>query len=314
MGRHRATEETSALSEIGRHRAATPASALPNANPGRRRHADVALHSRRNAWRHSRSRTPQRILAFATLAAIAVAPVLARSSSGLGLHDAVAAEIAAHPSEAADTLEQLSRGDTLTGISTAVSIPMPVTAEPDAGQGTATATPGGTTSPTSRTADDSELPRSSSPAPTDNPTVGVTGAAAATSSAGIAAPGTATPAAVAPPAVSAPGTALPSNGPAAAPSSSSAAPSDPSAGSRPTPTAAAQSAVPTSSLTRPGHGGSRPTTPLPTSEPKRTPVDPPASEAPTKSAAPTTTAPPTAPRTPELPGDLIDSLIGALDS
>jgi hypothetical protein len=84
--------------------------------PVRRRHA--AEDAPRSRPVRTRGRTPQRLLAGTTLLAIAMAPVLARSTSGLGMHDAVAAELAANPGQTEDTLEQLSRGGILAGLST----------------------------------------------------------------------------------------------------------------------------------------------------------------------------------------------------
>jgi hypothetical protein len=86
----------------------------------------------------ARGRTPQRLLAGTTLLAIAMAPVLARSTTGLGMHDAVAAELAANSGQAEDTLEQLSRGGILAGLST----PSPTPGPSASSDSSSTASPG----------------------------------------------------------------------------------------------------------------------------------------------------------------------------
>lgn len=147
-GRHRRVEASAALTETGRHRAVAarpePVAAPAVVEPVRRRHAaDAAPATHPDARVRTRSRTPQRLVAGTALLAIAMAPVLARSSSALGLHDAVAAEVAANPDQAEDTLEALSRGGVL-----AASITPSPTAEPDsvtAGTG-GPSTPSGSTS------------------------------------------------------------------------------------------------------------------------------------------------------------------------
>jgi hypothetical protein len=123
-GRHRRVAAPP-LTDTGRHRAVTipPAPAPTPAEPVRRRHA--MPDSLRSRPLRTRGRTPQRLLAGTTLLAIAMAPVLARSTTGLGMHDAVAAELAANSGQAEDTLEQLSRGGILAGLSTPTPTPGP---------------------------------------------------------------------------------------------------------------------------------------------------------------------------------------------
>jgi hypothetical protein len=125
-GRHRRIETPSVLTETGRHRAIE--SRPEPAEPARRRHAasdEPRAQAPARPQRAGRSRAPQRLLAGTTLLAIALAPVLARSSSGLGLNDAVAAELAAHPDQAEDTLEALGRGGLLAGSITPTPTPTP---------------------------------------------------------------------------------------------------------------------------------------------------------------------------------------------
>src|SRR4051812_23621051 len=84
--------------------------ARPPVGPPRRRPAaDVAPPPPPAARPPVRGRALRRVLAAAALVVIAVAPVLDRSTSALGLHDAVAAELAAHPDQAEDTLDALGR-------------------------------------------------------------------------------------------------------------------------------------------------------------------------------------------------------------
>jgi hypothetical protein len=131
-GRHRRVETPSALTETGRHRA-IETRPEPSA-PARRRHAapdEPRVQATARPQRAGRGRTPQRLLAGTTLVAIALAPVLARSSSGLGLHDAVAAELAANPDQAEDTLEALGRGGLLAGSITPTLAPTPVSVTSD---------------------------------------------------------------------------------------------------------------------------------------------------------------------------------------
>ena len=114
-GHHRRVEARPAVTpgaptDNGRHRAL----AAPNAElarPRRRHAADEAPRHHPDARRSRRA--PQRVAAAAALLAVALAPVLARSSSALGLHDAVAAELAAHPGQADEAREALGRGGQL---------------------------------------------------------------------------------------------------------------------------------------------------------------------------------------------------------
>jgi hypothetical protein len=129
-GRHHRVETPPALTETGRHRLASVRHAPEptSVEPARRRHAaDAAPATHPDARVHRRSRAPRRVLTGAALLAIAVAPVLARSTSGLGMHDAVAAELAAHPDQTDDTLEALRRGGILAGSLTPTSSTASVT-------------------------------------------------------------------------------------------------------------------------------------------------------------------------------------------
>jgi hypothetical protein len=129
MGRHRRVAAPPALTETGRHRAISAAQIAAD-EPARRRHAaDAAPTTHPDAQLRRRSRTPQRLVAGVSLLAIALAPVLARSASGLGLHDAVAAEVAAHPDQAERTLEELSRGGILAGAVTPAPAPTSVSTD-----------------------------------------------------------------------------------------------------------------------------------------------------------------------------------------
>src|SRR3954452_16658612 len=106
-GRHRRAETPPALPETGRHRAiaAAPPHTPGPSEPVRRRHAaDTAPLTHPDARRRTRirSRSLQCGVASAGLLAIAVAPVLARSSHDLGLLDAVAAAFAAQPGNTSD--------------------------------------------------------------------------------------------------------------------------------------------------------------------------------------------------------------------
>jgi hypothetical protein len=173
------------LTDTGRHRAVTN---LPTTvEPVRRRHAaDAVPSSHPDARPRGRSRAPQRILAGTTLVAIALAPVLARSNSGLGLHDAVAAELAAHPGQTEDTLEALSRGGILAGS---------VTPTPAPGSSAASSTSQSTSSPDGsarRGAGSATAPSSSGSTVTDTttPTNGSTGTPLSTAVTGGSAPGT----------------------------------------------------------------------------------------------------------------------------
>lgn len=140
-GRHRRVEvpvqAAPALTDTGRHRAVTVPPASAGSEPVRRRHAaDAAPATHPDARVPSRSRAPRRILAGTALVAVALAPVLARSTSALGMHDAVAADVAAHPDQAEETLEQLNRGGVLAGAVTPSPAPAGTTAttEPGAGE------------------------------------------------------------------------------------------------------------------------------------------------------------------------------------
>src|SRR4051794_8785294 len=119
-GRHRRVETPPALAETGRHRAiAAPPPPTPGSSePVRRRHAaDTAPLTHPDARRRTRigSRALQCGLASAGLLAVAVAPVLARSSHDLGLRDAVAAAFAAQPD---NTSDEENRGSVLAGSGT----------------------------------------------------------------------------------------------------------------------------------------------------------------------------------------------------
>ncbi len=153
-GRHRRVE-AAALTDTGRHRAvALPAPpAAPAPAPARRRHAaDAAPATHPDARVQPRGRRSRRLVAGTVLVTIAFAPVLARSSSALGMHDAVAAEVAANPDRADDTLEALSRGGALVGLATPTPAAGPATAGPEEPAGTPSGRAGGTaTGSTTRT-------------------------------------------------------------------------------------------------------------------------------------------------------------------
>ncbi|MGY5882415.1 hypothetical protein [Modestobacter lacusdianchii] len=146
-GRHRRGETTPPLTDTGRHRAVI-AELDPTPEPARRRHAaDVAPKAHPDAVRRRRSRAPQRILAGTALLAVALAPVLARSNSALGLHDALAAEVAAHPDRATDTLEAISRGGLIGTATSAPARDQTTTTDSPSGGGASTAgTPSGRSS------------------------------------------------------------------------------------------------------------------------------------------------------------------------
>jgi hypothetical protein len=102
---------TPAAAEPARRRhAALP---LTAETPGRRRHGapEQPAHSRRAR------RMPRRLLVALTLAAVAAAPVLARSTSSLGLPDVLAAQVAANPERAEETIAAVRDGNALAGAS-----------------------------------------------------------------------------------------------------------------------------------------------------------------------------------------------------
>lgn len=174
-GRHRRVQQPPAPTDTGRHRvvAASPVQpALPDPEaPVRRRHAaDEAPSSHPDARRPS-SRTPQRILAAAVLLLITATPVLARSTSALGLNDAVAAEIAAHPDQAGDTLTELHRGGVLAGA--ASPSPVPASAAPSSSPVDAVATESaGPAAPGTATPQDDRPAAGSDSAPVAGPLPG----------------------------------------------------------------------------------------------------------------------------------------------
>ncbi|WP_369131415.1 hypothetical protein [Modestobacter roseus] len=98
---------------------------------GQRRRPEAASTPRQRTG----SRLTTQIVACSALVVMALAPVLARSGTGLGLHDAVAAEVAAVPDRADDTLAELERGSELSGstagIGDAYSRPSTPGATPD---------------------------------------------------------------------------------------------------------------------------------------------------------------------------------------
>jgi hypothetical protein len=124
-----------------RRRSTVSAHALPAASAGRLRAAGTsvrapsatttafALTPRRvrtplvPSAAERRGRIPQRLLALTALSAIALTPVLARSNSALGLHHAIAAELAANPSRMQATLDDLTRGAELAGRTTPILDP-----------------------------------------------------------------------------------------------------------------------------------------------------------------------------------------------
>src|SRR4051812_12516820 len=89
-GRHRRVEATpEPLTRTARHRAVTN-QAVSAVAPRRRHAADAAPPTHPDARPRPRGRAPQRLLAGTALLAIALAPVLERSASALGEHDAIA--------------------------------------------------------------------------------------------------------------------------------------------------------------------------------------------------------------------------------
>ena len=182
-GRHRRAE--SPLADTGQHRPVSSRSAPEVQTAPRRRHAaDVAPKAHPDAVRRARGRTPQRILAGAALVAVALAPVLARSTSALGLHDALAAEVAAHPDHAGDTLEAISRAG-LIGTATSAPARGQISAS-TAPSGGGTPTAGHSTAATSAASSADPAPSNSVEGPaTTEATPDVTGTGSAPASDGI---------------------------------------------------------------------------------------------------------------------------------
>ncbi|MCZ2817321.1 hypothetical protein [Modestobacter sp. VKM Ac-2984] len=80
--------------------------------------------TRRGAHRPGpHSRVPQRLVALTALSAIALAPVLARSSSSLGFSDPLSAQLAANPDQVPATWDALNQGAAISGLTTPVTIP-----------------------------------------------------------------------------------------------------------------------------------------------------------------------------------------------
>ncbi|MGY2078742.1 hypothetical protein [Modestobacter sp. SYSU DS0657] len=96
--------------QAGRSRAAGHGRPAAQRPAGQRRPKAAAKPRQRTA-----SRLTQQVVACSALVVMALAPVLARSGTGLGLHDAVAAEVAAVPDRADATLAELERGNELSG-------------------------------------------------------------------------------------------------------------------------------------------------------------------------------------------------------
>jgi len=97
------------------------------AAPTPRRRVRTPPPPTRSALQRLNSRRVRQALTLAALPLIALCPVLARSTSGLGMDDAIAAEMAAHPDQADDLLEALDRGRVLAGLATPVTAPAPTT-------------------------------------------------------------------------------------------------------------------------------------------------------------------------------------------
>jgi len=237
-----------ASTENGRHRVVAgqspPVPGPPE--PVRRRHAaDAAPPTHPDAVR-PRGRTRQRFVAGATLLALLLVPVLARSSSTLGLHDALAAEIAAHPDQAEDTLEAVGRGGVLAGSVT----PAPTISPSTSPAGGASPHPVPTVSPASM------------PSTTDVRDTTATSGPPVTIAAGTATSSPRTPVSVMPtPAAGPAPTAPPSDGPEPEPSPTEG-PAPTSTEPAPAPTAAedtgtpapTEEATPTSGVPEPTEG------------------------------------------------------------
>ena len=142
ISRHR-TQEPEAPVERPRRRHALPKNSGAGRPKKQRRHGVQAC----SATPKGPSRLLRRTLVTLALAAMAVGPVLARSTSTLGLHDAVAAEIAANPGQADGTLEALRRGGILAGSVTPPNAPAAASSAESPFRGTrtgSTSAPGAT--------------------------------------------------------------------------------------------------------------------------------------------------------------------------
>ncbi|CCH85892.1 protein of unknown function [Modestobacter italicus] len=300
-GRHRPVETAPVFADMVPHRAVASVSPLPTVQlVGRRHAAPVAPSEHPYVLVPQRlSRAPQRLLACAALAIIAVAPVLARSSSNLGLHDAIAADMAANPDDAQDTLEALS-GEGLTGAVTASSIGLPAVAAPDTAV-PAPETDSASEDPPRVSAAATASPDPAAQSPATPPGHSPTSSSLAASNA---------PITVAPKPSEAAAAAGSTGHPASSPITAS---SMPNTGSGPVATqSAAPSRQPTMNHPRPWQGDTTPTPTKPTPQPEAAPTTPAPSDTPTTSTSPEPTATPPTSAAPDVPDDLADSLIDAL--